>query len=163
MQDYRGFLKEGLERYFDISEDYNLGQEKFELFATFNQRDARYMLLKDVEVYAMKSNEYILHKKINRPLEISDIEWLRSFLDDNLDNIIQRDDEHMSSVVTVIFEGPMPNKNIQKKLSKFKYYKSFAFGLKGWMNTKVMLVDPISKNGITNKLGKGDLNRFIMS
>ena len=163
MQAYRTFLKGGLERYFDIQEDYKLGNHNFDLFASFNQRNAKYMLLKDIEVYAFQNNEYILHRKLDHTFDNNDLEWLKRFLDNNLDQIVSCDKEHMSSVVTFIFESTMPNEKIQKQLSKFKYYKSFSFGLKGWVNVKVMLVDPISNGGITNKLAKGDLKRFLES
>jgi len=163
MQAYRTFLKGGLERYFDIQEDYELGNHNFDLYASFNQRNAKYMLLKDIEVYAFQNNEYVFHKKLDHTFDSRDLEWLKSFLDYNLNDIVVYDKEHMSSVVTLIFESKMPDEKIQKQLSKFKYYRSFSFGLKGWVNVKVMLVDPNSNKGITNKLGKKDLERFLVS
>jgi hypothetical protein len=96
-------------------------------------------------------------------MTLKDLDWLKSFLDDHLKDIVVYDEEHMSSVVTVIFEAPMPSLEVQKKLAKFKYYKSFSFGLKGWVNAKVMLIDPALNSGITNKLGKGDLKKFVMN
>lgn len=163
MQEYKDYLKSGLQSYFDIEENYMLGKDNFELYATFNQRHAKYMLLRDVEIYAFKSNEYLFLKKLNRPMTLKDLDWLKSFLDDHLKDIVVYDEEHMSSVVTVIFEAPMPSLEVQKKLAKFKYYKSFSFGLRGWVNAKVMLIDPALNSGITNKLGKGDLKKFVMN
>ncbi len=163
MQEYKDYLKSGLQSYFDVEENYMLGKDNFELYATFNQRHAKYMLLRDVEIYAFKSNEYLFLKKLNRPMTVKDLDWLKSFLDDHLKDIVVYDEEHMSSVVTVIFEAPMPSLEVQKKLAKFKYYKSFSFGLKGWVNAKVMLIDPALNSGITNKLGKGDLKKFVMN
>lgn len=163
MQEYREFLKCGLVSYFDIEEDYNFGEACFDLYATFNQRNAKYMLLKNVEIYAFTSNEYILHKRLDGALKIEDLGWMKKFLDDNLENIVDHNQEHMSSVVTFLFECPLPDKEVTKQIKKFKYYKSFKFGLKGWVNVKIMVIDPASKSGITNKLGKRDLPRFIMN
>ena len=163
MQEYRQHLKNGLQTYFDIQEDYVLGKDKFEMFATFNQRNAKYMLLKNVEVYAFTNNEYIFHKKLDRTFEDSDIKWLDNFLDKHINEIVVYDKEHMSSTVTFIFEADMPHPDIQKKISKYKYYKSFMFGFKGWVNAKLMLIDPTRSSGITNKLGKNDLERFVMN
>ncbi|MCH4889100.1 hypothetical protein EZV73_16005 [Acidaminobacter sp. JC074] len=163
MLGYREYLKGSLEAYFDIEENYELGREKFDLFATFNQRNAKYMLLKNVEVYAFTSNEYIFHKKIDREITSDDLTWIKDFIRDNLDQIVNKDDEHMSSVLTFILEGPMPDEKTKKRIEKFKYYKSFSLGLKGWVNTKIMLIDPVQKDGITNKLGRPDLQRFIMN
>ncbi len=163
MQEYKDYLISGLQSYFDVEENYMLGKDNFELYATFNQRHAKYMLLRDVEIYAFKSNEYLFLKKLNRPMTLKDLEWLKSFLDDHLKDIVVYDEEHMSSVVTVIFEAPMPLLEVQKKLARFKYYKSFSFGLRGWVNVKVMLIDPALNSGITNKQGKGDLEKFVMN
>ena len=163
MLGYKEYLKESLQAYFDIEENYELGQEKFDLYASFNQRNAKYMLLKNVEVYAFTSNEYIFHKKMESAISDAEILWIKAFIKENLDKIVSHDGEHMSSVLTFIFEGPMPDEKTQKKIEKFKYYKSFSFGLKGWVNTKVMLIDPVQKDGITNKLGRQDLQRFIMN
>lgn len=163
MLKYREFLKSGLERYFDIQEDYELGNCKFELYASFNQKNSKYIFLKSIEVYAFNSNEYIFLRKLDESFKMKDLNWVNSFLNENLHNILDNEKDHMSSVITFLFEAPMPSEDIQKKLSKFKYYKSFFFGIRGWVNVKIMLIDPTLRSGITNKIGKGDLERFIIN
>jgi hypothetical protein len=163
MELYKDYLKSGLEAYFDIEEDIAIGKDSFDLMATFNQRNAKYMLFKNVEIYSFTANEYLFLKKFDRPLELSDLNWLKDFLDENIRDIVTYDEEHMSSVVTFILEAPMPLEEIAKKLTKFKYYKSFSFGLRGWVNAKVILIDPVLNDGITNKLAKGDLKKFVMN
>jgi hypothetical protein len=54
MQEYKDYLKSGLQSYFDVEENYMLGKDNFELYATFNQRHAKYMLLRDVEIRIQK-------------------------------------------------------------------------------------------------------------
>lgn len=163
MENYREHLKKGLQRYFDITEDYQIGHHQFDLYANFNQRNARYMLSKQIEVYAYATNEYIFHKKFDQAFCEDDFEWLKSFYNDYATTLMQSNKEHMSSTVTVIIESPLPTVDIKRKLEKFKYYKSFAFGLKGWINGKVLLIDPSMNQGISNKYGKGDMKRFLLN
>ena len=75
MHEYSEFLKEKLGRYFDIEEDYSLGENQFNLFAAFNQRNAKYMMMKNLEIYAFKNNEYILYKKLEREFVEDDLLW----------------------------------------------------------------------------------------
>jgi hypothetical protein len=69
----------------------------------------------------------------------------------------------MSSTITLIIEGPLPSLEIQNRISKYKFYKSFLFGLRGWVNGKIMLIDPDRNVGVTNKFGKNDLKKFLLN
>lgn len=161
MSNFKATIKSKLEAYFDIKESYTLGEVEFPLYAVFNQRNAKYMLLKNVEIYAFENNEHIFLKTLDQPLCSEDLVWLKSFLEKHVKDIITYDKDHMSSSITMIFESKMPENSVQKQLEKFKFYKSFAFGFKGWVNAKVMLIDPTSDCGIANKLGRDDLKKFI--
>lgn len=160
--EYSAFLRSGLERFFDITEDYKLGNNQFDMFANFNQRNAKYLLMKKFEMYAYQSNEYIFHKKMDS-FGQQELEWLKSFYETHVDDIVTFNSEHMSSTVTVIIETDMPSDEIQKKIAKFKYYKSYSFGLKGWVNGKILLIDSSKNRGIGNKLGQKDLERFLLN
>lgn len=161
--EYSAYLKSGLERYFDIKENFKLGHHEFDMFANYNQRSAKYMLMKKYEMYAFKNNEYIFHKKINGDFTDEHLKWLNEFYKYHVDDIVTFDSEHMQSTITIIFECKMPSQEIIKKISKFKYYKSYSFGLKGWVNGKVLLIDPNLNDGIGNKLGQKDLKRFLQN
>ncbi|MBN2797487.1 MAG: hypothetical protein JXR88_18910 [Clostridia bacterium] len=161
METYQAYLKKGLTRYFDITDEYQIGNEIFDFFAYFKQRSAKYMLLKKAEIYAYHTNEYIFHKRLNRAFAQTDLDWLKEFYANHGHKIVKRDQEHMSSTVTVIMDCVLPEGDLRKQVQKFKYYKSFAFGLKGWVNGKIILVDSSLNQGIANKVGEKDLPRFL--
>lgn len=160
--EYKAYLRTSLERYFDIEDNYQVGNHHFDTYANFNQRNAKYMLMKKYEMYAFQNNEYVFHKKFES-FGPEELEWLQEFFDTHIDDIVSYDSEHMSSTVTLIIESQMPSKEIQKKISKFKFYKSYSFGLKGWVNAKVILIDPTINSGIGNKLGQKSLKRFLLN
>jgi len=163
MLEYKDYLKDKLGRYFDIEESYQLEGNDFELFAKFNQRNAKYMMMKNLEIFAFQNNEYILYKKLDKGFGEDEFLMMKEVLNNHVEEIIDRNEEHMSSVITFIFETELPDDEaVIKAIKKFKYYKSFLFGLKGWVNGKIMLIDPVKQCGISNKLGKGDIERFLM-
>lgn len=161
METYQTYLKKGLSRYFDIVDDFRLGNHVFDFFAGFNQRSAKYMLMRHVEIYAYNTHEYIFHKKLTGPFTEEDYEWLVGFYKDHALEVLATDNEHMSSTVTMIIECQLPDKGLAKKVQRYKFYKSFAFGLKGWVNGKVILVDSEKNQGIANRLGQKELHRFL--
>lgn len=161
METYEAYLKKGLSRYFDIEDQYVINNDVFDFFANFRQRSAKYMLMKKAEIYAFNTHEYIFHKKLNRPFGKEDLQWLKTFYKENGHSIVKQDHEHMSSTVTVIVDCVLPDESLQKEIKKFKYYKSFFFGLKGWVNGKVILVDSSLNKGIANRFGEKDLHRFL--
>ncbi len=162
MQKYREFLETRLGAYFDLEHNYTLAKEEFNLFASFNQRNAKYMLMKKLEIYSFSNNEYILYKNLDRKFELDDLVWLKNFLDSNIKEIVNTNTEHMSSLVTFIFTCDEPDSIVEEKIKKFKYYKSFFLGLNGWVNVKIILINSVSKYGISNKLAKEDIKKFIM-
>lgn len=161
METYQSYLRGGLARYFDITDDYQIGNYSFDFYANFNQHNARYLLSKQLEIYAYDAYEHIFHKHLDRVFDASDMKWLNDFFKEHALGVVSQTSNHMSSTVTLIITCEMPSKKLQKTIEKFKFYKSFAWGLKGWVNGKVILVDTQKNQGITNRYGKKDLHRFL--
>lgn len=158
---YKDFLKEKLVRYFDIKEDCNYLGENFDLFATFKQRNARYMISKKMEIYSFEENEFIFYRKLNKRFIIDDLENIDSFINTNVDEIINISKDHMSSFITFILETELPIDSVTaKKIEKFKFYKSYMFGLKGWVNAKIMVINTKENQLVANKLGQRDVKKF---
>jgi hypothetical protein len=48
----------------------------------------------------------------------------------------------MSSTITgILVVDSLSNKDLIRKVEKFKFQKSFAFGFKGWADVRIILVD----------------------
>lgn len=157
---YLEFLKDRLARYFDLYENVKYDEMHFDLFAEFKQRNSRYMLSKRVEVYSFEENELLFYNKLNREIQAKDLDNIKNFLDLNLNKIINIENDHMSSIVTFIIHTDCEINDILKnKIKKSKYYKSFLFGLKGWVNCKIIVIDK-DNNILTNKLGRKDKEKF---
>jgi len=161
MSNYIEILKEKLNRYYDLEENIIVGDLSFDLIATFNQKNARYLLLKELEYYSFDTNEYILYKKIDNEINFTGFEEL---LKNNIKDIITVNKNHMSSIVTILLETSLSlNDNEIKKIKKFKFHKSFRFGLEGWANVRFIVINPTLNKGYSNKFGKKELAKFLVN
>ena len=61
----------------------------------------------------------------------------------------------MSSVITgVLLTNHKPKIEVIETIKKFKYHKGFAFGFKGWVDIRLILVTMDGECIVTNKKGK---------
>lgn len=160
MSEYKSNLIKKLERYYDIEEEVTIESYAFDLKATYAQRNAKYLLLKDFEYCSFNNNEYIFYKKIeNNAINIED---LKIFLKNNLQEIVSIEKNHMSSLVTFLIEISFPlDKETITAIEKFKFHKSFRFGLDGWVNAQLIVIDPEKEKGYTNGFGKKELDKYL--
>lgn len=159
--DYEAVLRERIATHYDIEESVNFD---YDLLASLNQRSSKYLATKNIEFYAFQNNEYILYKKLHSEFTMDEFERMQSILQNKLDEIIEVNEEHMSSVITFLYEANLPkDRTLIQKINKFKFYKSFKFGLKGWVNVRLIVIDPIINSGLSNRYGRGEMEKFIFN
>jgi hypothetical protein len=153
-KNYFKVLKERLNRYFDIEEDYYFEGLKFEFFARSFVRNEKYILSKKLTIYGFENNEYCLVKYYPQ----IDANILSGYIDNlkcAVDRFVVPHEEHMSSVITgVLVVDHTPDRQLVDTIRKFKFHKGFAFGFKGWVDIRLILVDLSSGEITTNKKGK---------
>jgi hypothetical protein len=155
-------LRERLSRYYDITQTEQVGAVSFDLVARYNQRNAGYVIKKSNEYYAFENNEFILYKKLDKPFTEETLEAVELFFKEDAKKLLSVHDEHMSSVVTIIFETDLPiDEDLVRKIKKFSYYKSFMFGFKGWLHGGLMLINPEMSKGLSNKYSLKELDKFL--
>jgi len=156
-------LKEKLNRYYDVTDAEVIGCFEADFVARYHQRNINYVLKKSNELYAFENNEFVLFKKLEEPFSEKTLENLEAFFKNDAVELLSGDNDHMSSIVTVIFETDLPeDPALIKKIQKFTYYKSFMFGLKGWINGGLMLINPSDKRGLSNKYSRKELEKFLI-
>lgn len=160
MSNYKNQLIKKLRRYYNIEEEVSINSLDFDLMATYNQKNAKYLLLKDFEYCSFNNNEYILYKKVDK--ESINVNELKDILKNKLQEIVSIEKNHMSSLVTFVIEKPFPldDKTIQA-IEKFKFHKSFRFGLDGWVNAQLIVIDPEKNKGYTNAFAKKELDKYL--
>lgn len=151
---YLDTIKKRFEKNFDLIPNYTIHNYEFDLLAKYHFRGEGYFLTKKTVIYALENNEYCLIKAF----ETLDENSLNRYIDiliKGIDVLINPTKEHMSSIITgVIVLKNKPNTHIINAIKKFKYHKGFLFGLKGWVDIRLILVAIDDDYIVTNKKGK---------
>lgn len=155
-------LREKLNKYYDFENQKKVGSFTFNFLAKYHQRNSKYVLKQSNEYYAFENNEFILFKKLDHPFTETSLDEIKQFFEESAASLIAVDEDHMSSVVTMVIETALPTDlSLVKKIRKFKHYKSFRFGFKGWIHGGLILINPSEERGLSNKFSKKELEKFL--
>ena len=154
LENYLNTIRKRLEGSFDLVENYNINNYEIDLFGQFNMKTERYIVSKKAVIDTMENNEFLFIKYFKN-LNKADLEFYINFLIENIDKLIEPSRDHMSSVITgVLVLDNRPDEEIIRAVEKFKYQKSFAFGFKGWVDIRLVLVIMKENHIITSKKGR---------
>lgn len=142
---------------FDLCRDYKVNGEKYDLFAKYHLRSEKYFFSKSAKIYGIENNEYILIKTFTS-FDKDDFDLYKNRIIKAIDKLVEAHGEHMSSIVTAVivveeFQDRI-KKDVLERISSFKYHKSFSFGLRGWVDIRILLVSLNDGLVLTNKKGK---------
>ncbi|MCR3954872.1 MAG: hypothetical protein NUK57_01160 [Gudongella sp.] len=154
---YLDELEKKLMRNFDVFRDHVANNEEYDLFARYHLRAEKYFLTKSAKIYAMENNEYIFVKMVEN-LDNNEFERFADSMVRSIDELVVLHDEHMSSVITgvILVDKPLEliEDKVLKRIKKFKYHKGFSFGLKGWVDIRIIVTSLNDGSNIANKKGR---------
>lgn len=160
--EYADSLITRLRRHFDLEYKQTIDGVYFDIVGKYHQRNASYLINKDLEIYAFSNNEYLFYKDYDRAINADDIEKFYDFIRSNAGILIDRDEEHMESVITILIACDFPlDEETRKAIKKFKFHKSFKFGFEGWVNGKIIVLDPFAGEYYSNKYGRRIERNYI--
>lgn len=134
-------LSEKLSKNFDIHNNYEFDNLIFDLFAKSSIRNEKYFATKKTIIYAFENNE-LCFVKYSENFDNENYNEYINKLKNYIKNQIDPDTEHMSTMITgIIVVDKIYNRNLINKIRKFKYHKGFAFGFKGWLDMRLILVE----------------------
>lgn len=152
-----------LGRFYDLEGPVEIGNLDFRFIAKYSQRNAKYILKKSNEFYAFENNEIILFRKHEGDFTSEAMDEVERFFKEHAESLVSIEGDHMSSSVTLIVETDMPvSPDIAKRIEKFKFYKSFMLGFKGWIHGGFMLINPLEKKGLSNKHSRKSLEKMLL-
>lgn len=160
-KDFSRILTNKLLTSFDIEKNVDIEGMNFDFRGRYNEKITRYFAFKELTYESFESNEVILCKSYPEKITRRDIETLKGFIREKCSLMAPPKSDHMSTCLTLIliseFEDGEPD-----YIKKFRFYRSYAFGLKGWVNCKLICVDPEKKRVATNREGRKEL-KFIQN
>lgn len=152
--EYLDKIQAKLTESFDIERDYEINGYDIDMFAEHHMRTEQYVITRKTVINAIETNEFCFIKYFDN-IDEREVENFTGVLIDAIDKVIDFEDGHMSSIMTgVIVLDNKPREEVLKMVEKYKYQKGFAFGFKGWVDIRLLLVTMDDKYIVSNKKGK---------
>lgn len=160
-ENFVNVLSDVLSGHYDIKKSHVVSGEAFELYGTYNQRNAKYFASKKLEYYAFANYDHILYRSYDQ-VQLDDLIHLSDFGRKMLDTLPSPNEEHMETCITImIISNNEPDDDVKRFLkNKCNHSKSFSWGLKGWSKLKMIIMVPSSIEVYTNRFGERDKKRF---
>ncbi|MGM0438386.1 MAG: hypothetical protein ACQEQD_08945 [Bacillota bacterium] len=149
--EYLDQLKLMYKSYFDLEENKEIADKKFDLYAFSHVQNQKYFASKKLKIWEYAKFDHCLIDKNNENELIPDEDFLKKAMDE----LIDLNRNHKQSYITIvkISENPF-NENEIEKIKDFSFSKSFLLGLKGWCDTRLIAVDLAENEVYTNEEGK---------
>ena len=160
IQDLTEQITDKLSSSFDIKKNEILDGIQYNFSGIYTEETSKYILSKEMIYDSFSNNETVLCKTFEECEFSIDHDILKKYIIKNLSFFKGKKENQMSSMITFIYIGGHLSDIDKDKIKKFKFHKSFFFGIKGWINTKIIYIDILNKKIIANKMGKKDMAFF---
>lgn len=141
--------------FFDVERGGKVGSTDIAFSAVYNRRDERYMFTKKIKVWGVDNQQIVF---VTTPdLEVSEayIDRMMNDMIDCTNEYVKPHGEHMSTVFTgvIITDQPVTSEVIHTIL-KIRKLNFFKFGIQGWMEMYIAILDLSKKEIYMHKKGK---------
>ena len=136
-------LKDRYRGRFDVYESgHPLLDNGFDLLASYRMRGERYLLKKSVTLYGVEEYEHCLVRVLSGEATHDELASMTERLVQSIPHLVKPHPEHMRTCLTgvaIAETGSTPSALTYAR--RFRYNKSFRFGLHGWCHIRLVLVD----------------------
>jgi len=159
--DYLALLKSRLTRYFDLQEKAQVLGWEIDLFGTLRLESRRYILDPRWVMDRYHCFEYCFVKAFSRAVTLEDIQQFQSFLRQAEGEFVHPDFEHMRSYLTGVIVAPkVASEELKRSVRQMRWRRSYALGLKGWSEIRLVLVDLDGGDVTGNRAAREVLSYF---
>ncbi|MDU7904280.1 MAG: hypothetical protein E7J33_01730 [Peptostreptococcaceae bacterium] len=135
---------------FNIYENYKVSGYNFDFMGEYILTNSKYFLNKKRVIWSYDNKEYVFAKELDN-LSIDYLEKdLLSFTDFAMKNLVQVDENHMSTTITLFVSTNHIDKILRSKIPKIKKRKSYMFGLRVYSSLRLILFDKLTNEFIYN-------------
>lgn len=127
---------------FDVYRDETLGDTPLAFMAKYKRRDEKYMISKKVKVWGVENQQYIFVTSTTEPVSNDLLNRFQKNIRDQLDQYVVQHHEHMSTIFlgVVVTDQPV-GENLVKGVRKYRKLKFIKYGLHGWAEVYIAIVD----------------------
>ena len=115
------------------------------------------MLSKKAKIWGANIHEHVLFRSLEH-LDTRALEGLIAFMKTEALSLIELNSEHMTTFLSLVIVAESADANAKELVRKTKFRKNFSFGLKGWTDLRLALIDLSDSSITTNPQGKELIN-----
>ncbi len=141
------------EAYFDVSRDYEFAGRTFPGYAEFHSSLERYVLVKRAKLWETEAHEYLFFLLADC-LTTQQLGELIEFMKTEAITKVQPGPDHMTSYLSLVIIADEVESDVPRMVKKTHFRKDFKFGLEGWADLRVAVVDLSGQCVFTNAMGK---------
>ena len=141
------------EAYFDVERDYELGGVMFDGFAQLHASSSQYVLVKRAKLWETSSHEYLFLKIVDT-LGTQVLDELVEFMRTRALDVVELDQNHMNSFLTLVIIANDVQPGLERAIEGTRFRKNFLFGLRGWSDLRVCVIDRAQCRIVTNRMGR---------
>lgn len=141
------------EAWFDVERDHRFAGRAFPGYAEFHSSASQYVLVKRAKLWEASSHEYLFFWSTARLTE-AELNDLLHFMAREALAKVQLAPDHMCSYLSLVVVADGVDEAVPRLVRRARFRKSFSFGLKGWADMRVAVVDLSARRVWANTQGK---------
>ncbi len=143
---------------FDIEGETEIAGKNFDYYAFCEIANEKFMGHKSVKIYSYNDYEHCMVDN-QRNLDLNFL--TKDFFNDSIDELIEDKKNHHQSYLTyvLVVEGGV-NKEEITKIESLQLSKSFWFGIRGWVDLRLIVVDLNDNTVYANNEGKDVIDNY---
>ena len=141
------------EVWFDVQRDYKLAGRTFPGFAEFHSTGERYVLVKRAKLWEVATHEYLFFDVVDE-LDGDGLAQAVDLMTTEALKLVEPRPNHMFSNISLVVIAGSLAPGVEKAVRKVRFRKNFKWGLWGWSDLRVAVVDMARGRILTNAAGK---------
>lgn len=140
---------EAHEAYYDVRRGYDYAGMQFAGYAELHAETSQYVLTKQAKLWEAHTHDYLFFAK-REALDLQEVDRLVAFMKTNALEKVKPEQDHMTSYLTLIILAGTADCSALTAVEKARFRKNYAWGLKGWADLRVAVVDLSCERVVTN-------------
>lgn len=141
------------EAYFDVQQNYTWHDRTFDGYAFFKEEAQGYVLSKKAKLWGAEVYEHIFFLCVEHLTEDLLADTIQ-FIQTNGPDKVEKSPDHMTTYLSLVVIAESADENAARMTKKTHFRKNFLFGLRGWCDLRVAVIDLSNHVIFTNTRGK---------
>lgn len=141
------------EGWFDVFRNYTYANRTFPAFAEFHSHGEKYVLTKRAKLWEVDAHEYLFFQTADTLTAADVLQWTEFMTTEALKKV-DPVPNHMNSYISLIIVANSVTEDAKKAIRKTRFHKEFNFGIRGWADLRLAVVDLSAQRVLTNAAGK---------